>query len=407
MKKNRWIWGILLVILSMFLLGSRKSIFLVLLILTVALPLISTLENKMAMRKLQIHLSYDPAGEKGQVVRGRLEVKNDSGFGLPHLQVRLCRENKLNRTDEEKDWILSIYPHRSCEEDISFVPADSGVIHTRIVKIQAWDIWGIFGVSLNPTQTAEVLIWPELYEQKIVLDAAEMQNPDAQEYAKEKPGNDPGEMFDIREYQPGDRLSSIHWKLSGKLDQLMVVRPGHPMENSILILFESNLDLLKRQNDKNQTNENQINKIAAARLQQARVDASISVFASICRGLLDEGICFHVGWMCETSEKPQICEITCEEDFVGMLPKVLASGYFGKENTIFERYLRLTGELAKAHCVCVSHCLPEVWNQLDTEPSVVTFLVSDGSDFEKLGEQIRKIGFAESGYEEQLYDLSI
>ena len=396
----------------MFLLGSRKSIFLVLLILTVALPLISTLENKMAMRKLKIYLTYEPTGEKGQVVRGRLEVKNDSGFGLPHLQVRLCRENKLNRTDEEKDWILSIYPHRSCEEDISFVPADSGVIHTRLVKVQAWDIWGIFGVSLNPPQTVEVLIWPELYEQKIVLDAAEMQNPDAQEYAKEKPGNDLGEMFDIREYQPGDRLSSIHWKLSGKLDQLMVVRPGQPMENSILVLFESNLDLLENQIGKNQIHKGdagstRMTDTATVRLLQARVDASISVFASICRGLLDEGLCFQAGWMCETSEKPQICEITCEEDFVGMLPKVLASGYFGRENTVFERYLQLTGELAKAHCVCVSHCLPEVWNQLDTEPSVVTFLVSDGSDFEKLGEQVRKIGFAESGYEEQLYDLSI
>ena len=35
-------------------------------------------------------------------------------------------------------------------------------------------------------------------------------------------GNDPSEIFDIREYVPGDDIRSIHWKLSSKTDTLIL-----------------------------------------------------------------------------------------------------------------------------------------------------------------------------------------
>ena len=35
-------------------------------------------------------------------------------------------------------------------------------------------------------------------------------------------GYDPSELFDVREFQNGDRLQSVHWKLSARTDELMV-----------------------------------------------------------------------------------------------------------------------------------------------------------------------------------------
>ena len=35
-------------------------------------------------------------------------------------------------------------------------------------------------------------------------------------YSKDRPGDDPGETYDIREYRSGDSIRQIHWKLSGK-----------------------------------------------------------------------------------------------------------------------------------------------------------------------------------------------
>lgn len=41
-------------------------------------------------------------------------------------------------------------------------------------------------------------------------------------YSGSRPGDDPGETYDIREYRSGDSIRQIHWKLSGKLDDIMI-----------------------------------------------------------------------------------------------------------------------------------------------------------------------------------------
>lgn len=45
------------------------------------------------------------------------------------------------------------------------------------------------------------------------LDEGMMQN---------RKGNDPSEIFDIKDYTPGDDLRFVHWKLSGKADHLIM-----------------------------------------------------------------------------------------------------------------------------------------------------------------------------------------
>ena len=45
-------------------------------------------------------------------------------------------------------------------------------------------------------------------------------------------------MLDIREYQPGDRLQHIHWKLSAKRDNLLVKEFESNAEVSLCLLLE-------------------------------------------------------------------------------------------------------------------------------------------------------------------------
>ena len=45
---------------------------------------------------------------------------------------------------------------------------------------------------------------------------------EAESYDDFQPGTDVSQIFDVREYRPGDRLQRIHWKLSAKSDGLLV-----------------------------------------------------------------------------------------------------------------------------------------------------------------------------------------
>ena len=62
---------------------------------------------------------------------------------------------------------------------------------------------------------------------------------DAEEYSMSKAGFDPSETFAVREYRAGDHIHQIHWKLSEKLDGLIVRDYGLPVQNTILLLLET------------------------------------------------------------------------------------------------------------------------------------------------------------------------
>ena len=61
---------------------------------------------------------------------------------------------------------------------------------------------------------------------------------EANVYSKHKPGDDPSEVFDIREYAQGDKLSRVHWKLSSKQDKYMVKDYSLLINEAVLILPE-------------------------------------------------------------------------------------------------------------------------------------------------------------------------
>lgn len=51
-------------------------------------------------------------------------------------------------------------------------------------------------------------------------------------------GNDATQMIDVREYRPGDRLNTIHWKLSVKAGEIMVKQFGSLSDNDACILLD-------------------------------------------------------------------------------------------------------------------------------------------------------------------------
>jgi uncharacterized protein (DUF58 family) len=63
---------------------------------------------------------------------------------------------------------------------------------------------------------------------------------DSDIYSEYKPGDDPSEVFGIREYREGDKPNRIHWKLSYKEEQLMVKEFSDPIKDSIAVITELN-----------------------------------------------------------------------------------------------------------------------------------------------------------------------
>ena len=54
---------------------------------------------------------------------------------------------------------------------------------------------------------------------------------DADVYDDFRPGNDSSEIFDVREFRDGDKIQSIHWKLSAKMQELVVREDSQPLSS--------------------------------------------------------------------------------------------------------------------------------------------------------------------------------
>ena len=59
-------------------------------------------------------------------------------------------------------------------------------------------------------------------------------------YSGSRPGDDPGETYDIREYQFRETVSGRSTgSLSGKLDDIMIREKSFPVDDTVLILAEA------------------------------------------------------------------------------------------------------------------------------------------------------------------------
>ena len=111
----------------------------------------------------------------------------------------------------------------------------------RMTRYEIYDLFGFFHISKNINKDNEFLVRPVPSMPEIMPD---MYGFKAKNLRKAKQPNT--EIYDIREYQNGDPVKSIHWKMSAKKDKLLIKEPleeygGH---SRVILKLTEDRDLL-------------------------------------------------------------------------------------------------------------------------------------------------------------------
>ena len=116
-----------------------------------------------------------------------------------------------------------------------------GVRTVNLTKVYLFDLLNITKKVIKLNRQLTITVIPKIYYiQENNLDENVDYEIESNTFSENVPGQDPSEIFDVRDYRAGDRLSRIHWKLSGKFDRLMVKEYSKPMLEGVELIIDTN-----------------------------------------------------------------------------------------------------------------------------------------------------------------------
>lgn len=218
----------------------RDTVLVTFLIGELLLPPALFLFLAMAVRRLKVELRIPiPVSEAGIPVRAEILVENPSWFPVMGLDVWLEYRNLF--LDERA--VLRVQggvDARSRARLVCRVESRvCGCLEFRIKKVRAYDYLRLFFLPVKGIGREQAAVLPRTYETaaKVSLRTREFMG-DGEEYDQARGGDDPTEVFQLREYRPGDRIQQVHWKLSADAEDLVVKEFGRPVGCPVVLFLD-------------------------------------------------------------------------------------------------------------------------------------------------------------------------
>ena len=187
-----------------------------LLIFVIMYPLLSFWFLMIQRGKVGTDMTRIPSmGEEGKTIKAGITVKNQSAWNMRYEAVILVG-NKIEEKKKQK--------------------RIRGVIQAENVRTFWYELPGNICGSMEITLN-EIRIYDPLCIFYIRRKTREFQT-DAEEYSCEKKGDDPSEIYQVREYRREDSLKDIHWKLTAAKEELVAKERAFPLGCAVLIWFD-------------------------------------------------------------------------------------------------------------------------------------------------------------------------
>lgn len=178
---------------------------------------------------------------KGDKVSLIIQIHNDKPFIYPYIKV-LYQTPQSVLTNEVKEEVLCILPFHYGEIKEDFICDLRGHYTVGITAVEVSDPFGLFTFSMNLLnrsyhKTLELDVAPRIVRlTSLPLPQIQAEGTTRQELLATE---EPSSLSDMRQYQYGDPLKKIHWKVSAKLQELYVKNYETNTQPQILMFVET------------------------------------------------------------------------------------------------------------------------------------------------------------------------
>jgi len=223
------------VLLSLLLLTG--SLWLIgLMAVVVLLPLFSLFWNRAAGKRAAVKVSLPSSARKKTEAKGKISAAFEK---LQPLGRVYCSLELVNDLTGERT-LLRVPLERDKEgyaAEFAVMTAHCGRIRGLAGALTLADFFGFLPTRIGTDSEGRMTVLPETFP--VEVDDSMLSAPsDGDDTRDDRKGSDMTETFQLREYQPGDNLHGIHWKLSSKLDTLIFREPAQPVSNALLLYWD-------------------------------------------------------------------------------------------------------------------------------------------------------------------------
>ena len=234
------------------------------------LPLTSWGANAYVRKHLLGEIILPTTTAKNAAVNCTVRIHNDALLPVARYFCTVEIVNDLTCETETVTLAGGVGAKQSSTHSFLLQSRYCGRLYVALKSVTLMDYFGFLPRKANIKAAARITVLPDLFP----MDADMTARPSyASDGAADRRGEDRSEVFQLREYQPGDDVRQIHWKLSAKLEELVLKEASLPESRSLLVFWD------KR-----------------AKGTPAQMDALAEVVASVSSGLLESGVLFALSW---------------------------------------------------------------------------------------------------------------
>ena len=218
----------------------RSPISGVIFVFVLFLPLLSLLYLLIEVLCVKLHLDVSaPEAEKHSPVDFSLTLANESPLPFPFVEAVITVPSDDAVRCVSQRTMLSLIPFGNyvIEKRLSF--AYRGSYQIGVSELYFYDFFRLFRYRVKLGLFRELFVTPRRLQMD--SDGGGEDQQEETETVVLLRGQDNTELSEIRAYQPGDSLRSVHWKLSSKTQDLMVRQYARNADRQTFLLVDTAL----------------------------------------------------------------------------------------------------------------------------------------------------------------------
>lgn len=309
---------VILLLMIGFYIFSESYVALYLLMVTIILILTSFIILMIHRRKITIEIQAPISTYKNENGDMYIKLINRSIFPSMKIKSTILFHNQLTNETLKEEIYLTGKGRENKNVLTKWKSKHIGHITAEVMAISLYDYFNIFSMSIPASSKTDFYVLPHCFNIDVVKKTLAMGQGDTPVYPTVRESMEAMEMIGLKEYEEGDQAKRIHWKLSTKLDRLIVKEFSNPVDDTIFILYENGI----------QSDADAIN-------------ASIEVFLSLSKSLLENKYEHTMAWFDHESDQLRIEKVYSFEQLLNLQSLILSINHKENDSTSLSEFIAL------------------------------------------------------------------